>query len=404
MTYTAAAIIDASWRDDRRFSTNTVNRGLRVVRNCVALGVAAVGFVGVSAVAVTFTAAWMAGGTMQPHARLPSGPGSLALIQPDPKAAPHGQGGSQWAGAFIDRTKPILPAEQASPTIVQAKPAPAPVATTRPVPLPRPMPAKLAQTRAELEQPPTIVAAQAAPIVLPQAKPEGASKLEAMTRIDPKIEPKIDTTVGAKDDAKAPPKPAAVASIPTTLPDSVSRTAVYDITGSVVYMPDGTKLEAHSGLGEKMDDPRHIRVRMRGPTPPNVYVLTEREALFHGVRAVRLNPVYEDKMFGRDGMLAHTYMLGPNGQSNGCVSFKDYKKFLTAFLDGKVDKLVVVSDLKDQSWKTAALQADGIPAANRRFAGGYSRPRILPRDDSDRGAPIYTSALGFAQDRGAGTW
>src|SRR5690606_11491621 len=128
----------------------------------------------------------------------------------------------------------------------------------------------------------------------------------------------------------------------------------------------------------RMDDPRHIKVRMRGPTPPNVYVLTERERLFHGVRAVRLNPVYEDRMFGRDGMLAHSYLLGPNGQSNGCVSFKDYQKFLTGFLDGKVDKMVVVADLKGQSWKSAAMQADGIPASSRRYAGGYSRPTIMP--------------------------
>jgi hypothetical protein len=35
-------------------------------------------------------------------------------------------------------------------------------------------------------------------------------------------------------------------------------------------------------------------------------------------------------MFGRDGLLAHPYMLGPNGQSNGCVSFSDYPAFLDA--------------------------------------------------------------------------
>ena len=36
----------------------------------------------------------------------------------------------------------------------------------------------------------------------------------------------------------------------------------------------------------------------------------------------------------RDGMLAHTYMLGPKGESNGCVSFRDYSKFLAAFRRG----------------------------------------------------------------------
>jgi hypothetical protein len=129
-----------------------------------------------------------------------------------------------------------------------------------------------------------------------------------------------------------------------TLPDPDSRTAVYDISARTVYMPNGDRLEAHSGLYDKLDDPRYVRVKMRGPTPPNVYDLTLREQLFHGVRAIRLNPVDDNKMFGRDGMLAHTYMLGPNGQSNGCVSFKNYDKFLEAFLRGEVDRLVVVPD------------------------------------------------------------
>ncbi len=53
----------------------------------------------------------------------------------------------------------------------------------------------------------------------------------------------------------------------------------------MVYMPDGTKLEAHSGLGDKLDDPRFVHVRMRGATPPHLYDLTLRESLFHGVQA-----------------------------------------------------------------------------------------------------------------------
>ena len=129
------------------------------------------------------------------------------------------------------------------------------------------------------------------------------------------------------------------------LPDLGSRTAVYDISARTVYLPNGEKLEAHSGLGDKLDNPRYVGVRMRGPTPPNVYDLTLRAQPFHGVRAIRLNPVDDDKMFGRAGMLAHTYMLGPNGQSNGCVSFKDYQKFLNAYLRGEIDRLVVVPNL-----------------------------------------------------------
>ena len=78
-------------------------------------------------------------------------------------------------------------------------------------------------------------------------------------------------------------------------------------------------------------------------TPPNIYKLTLREKLFHGVKALRLTPVGEDaQMYGRDGMLAHTYMLGPNGQSNGCVSFKDYTKFLQAVASGEIDQLIVL--------------------------------------------------------------
>ena len=99
-----------------------------------------------------------------------------------------------------------------------------------------------------------------------------------------------------------------------------------------VYLPDGTELEAHSGLGAKMDDVRYAHVRMQGVTPPHIYDLKPREALFHGVPALRLTPIGgEDKIFGRDGLLAHTYMLGASGQSNGCVSFKDYYAFLDAY-------------------------------------------------------------------------
>ena len=94
-----------------------------------------------------------------------------------------------------------------------------------------------------------------------------------------------------------------------------------------------------------MDDPQYVNLRGQGPTPPNVYNLALREELFHGVRAIRLIPLDDGKMFGRDGILAHPYMLGPNGQSNGCVSFSDYPAFLDAFLKGKVERLVVVEHL-----------------------------------------------------------
>jgi hypothetical protein len=122
-------------------------------------------------------------------------------------------------------------------------------------------------------------------------------------------------------------------------------TAVYDISAHTVYMPDGTQLEAHSGLGSLLDDPRHPDEKMHGVTPPNVYNLELREVPFHGVRALRMIPQDDTKTFGRNGLLVHTYMLGPNGDSNGCVSLKNYDAFLHAYLDHKVKRLAVVASL-----------------------------------------------------------
>lgn len=127
-----------------------------------------------------------------------------------------------------------------------------------------------------------------------------------------------------------------------------SHTALYDISAHVVYLPGGEQLEAHSGFGRMLDDPRYVEVKGRGPTPPNVYDLTLRKGLFHGVLAIRLNPRPGSSMFGRDNILAHTYMLGPSGQSFGCVSFKDYAKFLHVFLRGEIDRLVVVAHFNSE--------------------------------------------------------
>ena len=125
------------------------------------------------------------------------------------------------------------------------------------------------------------------------------------------------------------------------------QTAVYDIAAKTVYLPDGTRLEAHSGLGSKMDDIRYSHVRMQGVTPPHIYELKPREALFHGVPALRLTPIGgEEKIYGRDGLLAHSYMLGPSGQSNGCVSFKDYYAFLDAYKNKGIRRLAVLAKVQ----------------------------------------------------------
>jgi hypothetical protein len=159
---------------------------------------------------------------------------------------------------------------------------------------------------------------EAAPLPVPRARPQLAS-LGPVDRLG----------ISPDDDA------------------NTAKTAIYDIKAQAVYLPSGERLEAHSGLGSLMDDPRHVRVKNRGPTPPNSYKLKLRESLFHGVQAIRLTPENENKMFGRDGILAHTYMLGPNGQSNGCVSFRDYHKFLRAYLRGEIDRMVVVPSLPE---------------------------------------------------------
>ena len=126
-----------------------------------------------------------------------------------------------------------------------------------------------------------------------------------------------------------------------------SFTAVYDISARAVYLPGGGTLEAHSGLGSKIDNPDHVGERMVGATPPGTYELKPREKLFHGVKALRMLPVDSESTLGRTGLLLHSYMLGPNGDSNGCVSIKNYERFLKAYEDGAVTRLVVVPNLTD---------------------------------------------------------
>jgi hypothetical protein len=61
-------------------------------------------------------------------------------------------------------------------------------------------------------------------------------------------------------------------------------------------------------------------------------------------------------MYGRAGILAHTYMLGSKGQSNGCVSFANYPEFLNAYLKGEITRLAVVERLETTPGRLAAGQ------------------------------------------------
>ncbi|WP_428029010.1 DUF2778 domain-containing protein [Ancylobacter sp.] len=128
-------------------------------------------------------------------------------------------------------------------------------------------------------------------------------------------------------------------------PTAEDKFAIYDIRAKKLHLPGGKKLEAHSGYGDKFDDVRYVHVKMLGPTPPNRYKLRMREALFHGTEAVRMTPVGDGKMYGRNGFLLHPYLLGPRGDSNGCISLADYDAFLAAFKKGQVDEVIVVESM-----------------------------------------------------------
>jgi hypothetical protein len=128
-----------------------------------------------------------------------------------------------------------------------------------------------------------------------------------------------------------------------------NKTAIYDISAATVYLPSGEKLEAHSGMGHMRDNPRYVDQKMRGATPPSTYKLQMRESLFHGVEAVRLLPADGRNPYNRDGLLAHTYMLRRAGDSNGCVVFKDYARFLRAFKRGEVNRMIVVTSMSSSS-------------------------------------------------------
>jgi hypothetical protein len=137
--------------------------------------------------------------------------------------------------------------------------------------------------------------------------------------------------------------PRAAAPSSPNWPGIGTKVAVFDMSNGVVWLPDGTKLEAHSGIGKMRDNPQYANVKMRGPTPPGTYRLTMRESLFHGVAAIRLNPIDGKAPLGRTGLLAHSYLLRSRlGDSHGCVAFAQYDRFLAAYRRGEITHMVIV--------------------------------------------------------------
>lgn len=239
------------------------------------------------------------------------------------------------------------PATPAEPTIAMTTPAalppPAPVAAEIAEDVPFPMP-----------RPPELRGPGSQPPARPSNRAPVPSKMAGPTTVSPDNRNFLQKFFGMQQQqqsgpmlAYAAPEDGALGGIRPLTGNPMMPydrwTAIYDISAHTVYLPNGTRLEAHSGLGDRLDDPRHVNERNRGATPPAVYDLQPRGQLFHGVRALRLNPVNGGGTFGRTGLLAHTFMLGPNGDSNGCVSFRDYDRFLQAFANGEVKRLAVVA-------------------------------------------------------------
>lgn len=206
-----------------------------------------------------------------------------------------------------------------------------------PVPTPRPHELSLPATRAPFDPSHRQQAKsdRAAPL---SAQPDNRNFLEKLFGFQPEASGPTLAYASPEDGVFASSR--SVASNPFS---SEGDTAIYDISAHSVVLPNGSVLEAHSGLGTMLDDPRSVSTRDRGAIPPQVYNLTLRESLFHGVQALRLTPTGRGSVYGRDGFLAHTYMLGPRGDSNGCISFRNYPAFLQAYQEGRIKRLVVVA-------------------------------------------------------------
>jgi Protein of unknown function (DUF2778) len=260
-------------------------------------------------------------------------------------AAPQGQASRSQTDApkLAEAPKPkqILATDAPKPRQIQPPAAPVQVAAIAPAPRPaEAQPAKSPGTSIR------DMAQRAKAAVMSIASADKPSIVEKLWGKPRPPQPRNSLLAYASADASSTSSlgPNQNLALEGTQPRYDQSTAVYDISAHMVYLPDGSRLEAHSGLGSSLDDPRSANIRMRGVTPPHLYELTPREALFHGVPALRLNPVGgEEAIYGRAGLLAHTFMLGPRGDSNGCVSFRDYNAFLNAYRNQGIKRLAVVA-------------------------------------------------------------
>lgn len=200
-------------------------------------------------------------------------------------------------------------------------------------------------------------------IPLPEARPliETVVIEQKATEEKPVIRAKRAKEVDAKDVAYAKPERSLFGDLFKSKANDAgwlgkgTKVAIYDVSNATVYLPDGTKLRAHSGIGHMRDNPRYEHVKMRGPTPAGIYRLSMREKRFYGVEAIRMTSIDGRDPKNRTGLLTHTNLLRGQKGSHGCVAFQNYKPFLRAFKRGQITMMIVVPELPSSRTQLAAL-------------------------------------------------
>ena len=200
-------------------------------------------------------------------------------------------------------------------------------------------------------------------IPLPEARPLIETVVIEQKPADgkPGLRRNLDNKDNGKDVAYAKPERSLFGDLfksragDTAWPGTGKRVAIYDVSNATVYLPDGTRLRAHSGIGNMRDNPRYEHVTMRGPTPAGIYRLSMREKRFYGVEAIRMTSIDGSNPKNRTGLLTHTNLLRGQIGSHGCVAFQNYQPFLRAFKRGQITTLVVVPELPSSRTQLAAL-------------------------------------------------
>jgi hypothetical protein len=198
-------------------------------------------------------------------------------------------------------------------------------------------------------------------VPLPEAKP--LIETASLEREPAKDRPRAPKTLDSQEDGpRAKPRRSLFSDLfgggadkGRGWPGKNTKVAIYDVSNATVYMPDGSKLRAHSGIGRMRDNPRFEHVKMTGPTPAGIYRLSMREKRFYGVEAIRMTSIDGRDPKNRTGLLTHTNLLRGRIGSHGCVAFQNYEPFLNAFKRGHVTMMVVVPELPTSRNQLASL-------------------------------------------------